>query len=160
MIEETVSVVAQDGQYVWVEATSRSACSSCGSGGSCGTSVLGGLFKQRKNYLRVIDSLDLRVGEQAIVGMEELALLKAAFFAYLVPVLLMVVTSISASSRGMQDSAVMLLGMFGLVAGFLLVRSISKRRPGGLVTARLLRRVHPLGEQHTMQFINLERNAS
>jgi sigma-E factor negative regulatory protein RseC len=160
MIEETVKVVAQDGQYVWVEATSRSACGSCGSEGSCGTSVLGGLFKQRKNYLRVIDSLDLRIGEQAIVGMEELALVKAAFYAYLVPVLLMVATSITASSRGMEDGAVMLLGILGLVAGLLLVRSISKRRPGGLVTARLLRRAHHVDEKHTMQFINLERNSS
>lgn len=158
MIEETVRVVAQDGHYVWVEATSRSGCSSCGSSGSCGTSVLGGLFKQRKNHLRVIDYLNLRVGEQAIVGMEEMDLVKAAFYAYLVPLLLMVVTSITASSYGIEDMPVMLMSIASLLGGFLLVQFLGQRLPGGLVTVRLIRRAGLPGEQ-SIQFINLERNS-
>jgi sigma-E factor negative regulatory protein RseC len=158
MIEETVKVVAQDGYYVWVEATSRSGCGTCGSQGSCGTSVLGGLFKQRKNRLRVIDYLNLRVGEEAILGMNELDLVKAAFYAYLVPLLLMVGTSISASTYGLGDTAVMLLSIFSLLGGFLLVQFLGRRLPGGLVTVRLLRRAGGLGEQN-IQFINLERNS-
>ena len=157
MIEETVRVVAQDGYYVWVEATSRSGCGSCGSEGSCGTSVLGGLFKQRKNHLRVIDYLNLRVGEEAILGMDEQDLVKAAFYAYLVPLLLMVGTTLSASASGMGDTAVMLLSIFSLLGGFMLVQYLGQRLPGGLVAVRLLRRAG-LGE-HTIQFINLERNS-
>jgi len=158
MIEETVRVVAHDGEFAWVEATSRSACSSCSSTGSCGTSVLGGLFKQRKNHLRVIDYLNLRVGEQAVVGMEEMDLVKAAFYAYLVPLLLMVGTSVTASSYGIGDMPVMLMSIISLLGGFLLVQMLGQRLPGGLVTVRLLRRAGMPGEQ-SIQFINLERNS-
>jgi sigma-E factor negative regulatory protein RseC len=158
MIEETVRVVAKDGDYVWVEATSRSGCSSCGSSGSCGTSVLGGLFKQRKNHLRVIDYLNLRVGEEAIVGMEDSDLAKAAFYAYLVPLLLMLGTSISASTSGLGDLMVMLLSITSLLGGFLLVQFLGRRLPGGLVAVSLLRRAGGLGKQN-IQFINIERNS-
>jgi sigma-E factor negative regulatory protein RseC len=140
MIEEVVRVVEQDGDYVWVEATSRSACGSCGSQNSCGTSVLGNLFKPRKNLMRVVDNLNLQVGEQAIAGMDEMELSKAAFYAYLLPMLLMVAISVSAGSLGLSDAAVLMLGMLGLVAGLQLARFVSKRLPGSTVTVRLLRR--------------------
>ena len=160
MIEETVTVVEEDGDYVWVETTSRSACGSCDSQGSCGTSVLGGLFKQRVNNLRVFDCLNLRVGEQATVGMDEVELAKAAFYAYLLPMLLMVAISLSANTYGLGDTVVMLLSIFGLLTGLLLARLISKRLPGSTVTVKLLRRTQNESEQHSTQFINLERSSS
>lgn len=160
MIEEMVRVVEEDGDYVWVEATSRSVCGSCGSQSSCGTSVLGNLFKQRKNTLRVFDCLNLQVGEQATVGMDEVELAKAAFYAYLLPMILMVAISLSASSYGLGDTAVMLLSIVGLLTGLLLARFISKRLPGSTVTVKLLRRTQDESEQHSTQFINLERSSS
>ena len=90
--------------------------------------------------MRVIDSLNLEVGEQAIAGMDESELAKAAFYAYLLPMILMVAISIRASSLGLSDAVVMLLGVLGLAAGLMLGRVISKRLPGSAATVRLLRR--------------------
>ena len=160
MIEEAVRVVEQDGYYVWVETISNSTCNSCGSQSRCGTSVLSSLFKQRRNRLRVINGLNLQTGEQAILGMNEQDLVKAAFYVYMLPVLLMVVIGLVANAYGLGDNTVILLCMLGLVADFLLVRVIGKHPPGGLVMVRLLRRSQDPGEQDSIQFINLERDLS
>ncbi len=158
MLEETARVVEQNGSYVWVEAGSRSACGSCG---SCGTSVLGDLFKRRTNRLQVINDRDLRVGvgDEVIVGIHETDLVKAAVFAYMIPLLLLVATSITASSLGLADSVVMLLGALGLFAGLLLVQYLGRHHPAGHVRVKLLRRLGAMGE-HSIQFVNLKRNSS
>lgn len=159
MIEETATVVGKDGYYVWVETASRSGCHSCGSQGSCASSVLSGLFKPRRNRLRVFDPYNLEVGERAVLGMRPGELVKAAFFAYLVPLMLMVATALSVSNQGHGDSTVMLLSLCSLAAGFILVRYIGGRLPGGLVQVFLLRRVEDEREQ-SIPFINLERSPS
>ena len=157
MLEETVTVVDKGPGYAWVEATSRSACSSCGTQVSCGTSVLGKLFKQRKNRMKVTDHLQLQVGERVVVAMDELELVKAAFYAYLVPVLFMVTTAIVASARGIGDTGVMLLGAASLLAGLLFVSRAGDRTPGGLVSVSLLRRALPADAPDSIQHITIER---
>lgn len=152
MLEELVTVVKKEGDYAFVEATSRSGCDSCGSAGTCGTSVLGGLFRKRKNYLRVIDHLNLSVGEKAVVVMEELDLVRAAFFAYIIPLLFMMVASIIASSRGYSDQAVFVSSVLALFTGFIFIRWLGK----GQVKVNLLRRSSDTVE-NTIQFINVER---
>lgn len=158
MIEETGTVVEKDGYYVWVEAGGRSACSSCGTSGSCGTSVLGGLFKPRSNRIRVFDPYNLQLGEQAVLGLNAGELVQAAFLAYLLPLLLMVATASMASNEGFGDAAVMTLSLFSLLTGIILMNFIGRHLSGGLAQVVVLGRVGD-EDEHKLQFIKPLRNA-
>lgn len=159
MMEETATVVEKDGYYIWVETRGSSGCGSCGVQGTCGTSVLAGLFKPRSNRFRVFDPFNLQVGEQAVLGLEPRELVRAAFFAYLMPLLLMVMMSMVASNEGFGDPVVMAISLFSLAGGMFLVRLISRQLRSGLARVAVLGRVGEI-RQDNIQFINMQGKTS
>jgi sigma-E factor negative regulatory protein RseC len=159
MMEETATVTRKDGYYVWVETAGRSGCSSCGVQGSCGTSMLSGLFKPRRNQFRIFDPFNLQAGDQVVLGLEPRELLRAAFYAYLMPLLLMVVMSSMASNEGFAEGAVMAIGLFSLAAGMFLMRLVGRQLRGGLARVFILGRVGEV-PQDKIQFINLQGKTS
>lgn len=153
MIEQEATIVAKDGEHVWAETLTRSACSSCGSSGHCGTSVLGSVFKARRNRMRFINRPGLEVGDAAVVAMPPGDLIRAALLAYLTPLLAMLVAAIAASQQGLQDAGVLAWSMAGLLAGLALVRGIGRVYPGYGVRVTLLP-AKLSGSEQTVQFIH------
>jgi sigma-E factor negative regulatory protein RseC len=141
MIEESGQVVAVDGDFIWVQTQARSACSHCHAGSSCGTSVLGQWFGQRTNRIRVRNHLGLQMGQGAVVGINETALLKASFIAYLLPMLTMVAGAMFATLIGAGDGEVALWTLLGLGLGLLLLHRLGTGHKRGIYQAQLLRRV-------------------
>lgn len=127
MIEETGRVVAIEGDSAWVEIERRSACSQCSVSSGCGTSVLSQWFGRRSSRIRVPNQFALKQGDTVKVGVSDQALLKAAFLAYLVPLLAMIVASMLAAGAGASDGVTALFAVAGLVVGLLTLRSISQR---------------------------------
>lgn len=131
MIEERGQVVAVDGDFIVVQTQPRSSCSSCHVGSDCGTSVLARWFGQRTNRIRVHNSLNLRIGQGAVIGINESALLKASLIAYFMPMLAMVITAMVAEQWGANDGVVALSSLLGLGVGLLFLQrlgSSAKRR--------------------------------
>ena len=124
MIEEHGQVIAIDGDYIWVQTQPRSSCSSCHVGADCGTSVLASWFGQRTNRIRVRNSLNLRIGQGAVIGIHESALLKASLIAYLMPMFAMVITAMVAAQGGASDGVVALSSMVGLAVGLLFLQRL------------------------------------
>jgi sigma-E factor negative regulatory protein RseC len=141
MLEENGQVVAEDGDFIWVQTQARSACSHCNVGSSCGTSVLGQWFGQRSNRIRVHNHLGLQIGQGAVVGIDEAALLKASFIAYLLPMLTMVAGAMFATLIGAGDGEVALWTLLGLGLGLLLLHRLGTGHKRGIYQAQLLRRV-------------------
>lgn len=108
MIEESATVVQVEDGYTIVQTQQRAACGSCRSAGSCSTTVLSGLFKRRQNQLRVLNPIDAQPGEQVVIGLQEQALLKVSFSAYLLPLACMLLSAIA-----MQQVADRFLFPFG-----------------------------------------------
>ncbi len=134
MIEERATVVRLDEDYAVVETQQRAACGSCQSAGSCSTSVLAGLFKRRPNQLRVLNPIQAQPGEEVIIGLQEHALLKVSFSAYLLPLVCMLLSAIAVHQLTRD---VMPLfgelptiggGLFGLIFGIYLFKALAQRQ--------------------------------
>lgn len=134
MIEESATVVRVSDDYAIVETEQRAACGSCQSAGNCSTSLLSGLFKRRQNQLRVLNPIDAQPGQRVVIGVQENALLKVSFSAYLLPLLCMLFMAIAVEQLADRflyrfgELPIIGGGLLGLVIGLLLFRRLSARR--------------------------------
>jgi sigma-E factor negative regulatory protein RseC len=132
MLEETGYVVSVEGDYAWVETSRKSACQSCTVNKGCGTSVLAKMFGEKTNHIRAKNTLDATVGDEIVLGMQEGGLVKGSLIIYALPLLFMILSSMLAEhflTFGSQtdEFVTIFAGLFGLVAGFLVVRWFSSR---------------------------------
>ena len=145
MFEETGIVVAIEGNFAWLETQPVSACGHCNVGDSCGTSVLGKWFSRKANHkrnrVRVLNEIDLQVGESAVVGVSDNALIKAAFIAYMLPLLSMISFSILGSILGIDNAGVAICSVVGLLSGFWLISLINKLTGKAAYQVHLLRKL-------------------
>ncbi len=124
MFEREVQVVARDGDEILVEAQRTSACSHCNANSACDTPVFG-KWLQKKSRIRLPNRFDLDSGERVVIGIDESQLVKYSFIAYIVPLLSMLSVTGLASLYTESQGAISLSGLFGLLAGFLIIRSAS-----------------------------------
>ena len=120
MLEESARVVETAEGYLWVETKSRSACARCASS-SCTTSVISKLFMVRHNLLQLENSLGAKKGQQVVIGIPDDLLVKASVWAYLLPLLIMLIITALAKAIGMHEVFQSLIALGGLAVGFLIV---------------------------------------
>lgn len=122
MIEESGRVVAVEEGAVWVESIRRAACDTCAAKNGCGQSALAKLGQQQKNHVRAVNSLDLQVGDEVVIGVPEDVVMKGTLVAYMMPLIFMLVAAVAADSVNAGDLWVTLSGLIGLAIGFVMVR--------------------------------------
>ncbi len=128
MIEEKGTITAIDDQFAWVNTMRESVCQSCSASHGCGQKALNSLTGGRASQVRVSRSLGVEVGDQVVIGIEEEALVKASFLAYLLPLLALILAAAMADKAlGLSDPMVALAGLIGLLSGVLLVKTLSLR---------------------------------
>lgn len=128
MLEQTGTVIESDNKTALIETERRSACGQCSVGDSCGTSVIAGLFKQRSNCVRVSNCLHLQPGDRAVIGIPESVLLRAALWAYMVPLFFMIGFAMMTHLAGFHDGIVFISSLVGLFNGLYLSRLIRLRK--------------------------------
>ncbi|HRJ54534.1 MAG TPA: SoxR reducing system RseC family protein [Candidatus Thiothrix moscowensis] len=147
MIEETATVVAATPEFIWVEAQARSACSSCGTQGSCSTASVAKLFGMRRQQLRLPNTLAAKLGDKVVIGVADQVMVKASLAAYVLPVVLMLGAAIVADLQGMGDTQQVGVALLGLLLGLLGAGVLtSNRRMNRYFQPQLLRKItpHPL----------------
>ncbi len=133
MIEETARIVALDGDWVWAETERKSACGACAAEKACGSAVLARVFGKRRARVRVANALDVRPGDQVVLGIREDTLVKGSIAVYLVPLLSMFVFGYLgqwAAERGgpfSPEAMSTIFGIVGLGMGFLWLRRYGAR---------------------------------
>lgn len=126
MIEQTGIVIDTDATSLWVETRAVSGCSSCSSAaGSCSTAAVSKLFAERRVRLRLPNSLAARTGDRVVVGVPEAVLVRAALWAYLLPLLLLIGAAWTAQQLGGSELIQGSAALVGLVAGFIWLRRIN-----------------------------------
>ncbi len=126
MLEETGTVIEVTGSYAVIETQQRSACGQCSV--SCGTSVLAGLFKNRRQRVRLRNHLGLRAGDRAVIGINESVLVSTAVMAYMLPLVLMILAAALSHGMGFGDGVDFLASMSGLFIGMRLANRIMGHR--------------------------------
>lgn len=89
MLEQQATVTQVNGQKITIKSLQTSACQSCASQSSCGTSIYASFLPKRELILS--SDLQLKQGDTVLIGIDEMHLVKASLFVYLLPLLLMLV---------------------------------------------------------------------
>lgn len=149
MSEELATVVAIDGDHVWVECERRSACNGCQQQPSCGTGTLAKAFPSKAPRLRVRLTAEVRVGQQIRVGIPQASLLRGAALVYVLPLLCLLVGALLgqlwlAPLLSGGEGITILCSLLGGVLGFLLVRYFSNRLDQGRYGPQMLGVVVPV----------------
>lgn len=148
MIEETGVVVELDGDHAWVESERRSSCGSCSAKG-CGTGALSKILGAKKQRMRVQNPINAEVGDAVTLGIEEGALLAGSVMVYIVPLILMLAGGLLGEALAPQwevsaESASLIFGLLGLVAGFFWLRAFNRRASSNpRYTAVILKKLTP-----------------
>ena len=126
MICETGRIIAMEGEWVWIETQQMSACHSCAAKAGCGQHLLSNVFPSKRQHLKLstrtfadtvqlYDNVELAIPEQSIV--------KGAFLLYGLPLLMLLLGTVAASSFFPANDAMAGLGAFiGFSAAVLIVR--------------------------------------
>jgi sigma-E factor negative regulatory protein RseC len=85
MLEASVRVVKIENHHIYIESSPSSTCGACPQKTGCASHALGGALKVKAIPLAC--HLPVDVGDSIVVGMEEMQLLRAAAFCYLLPLL-------------------------------------------------------------------------
>jgi len=94
MIEEIAQVVAVEGETVLCQTQRVSACHSCSVKQGCGTSVLAKVVGQRSNQISLAKTLDVKVGDEVVLGIDENALVQGSLLIYTLPLVSMIVAAL------------------------------------------------------------------
>jgi sigma-E factor negative regulatory protein RseC len=128
MIEEYGVVVEVSDTYAWIKTQRQSSCGHCSSSSGCGTGTLAQVLGQKYNEIRVVNHLQVQVGDQVVIGLEEQALVRSSLLLYLLPLLslfavAMMVEVLANMGLFAADERYSLLGgLFGFIGGLLGVR--------------------------------------
>ncbi len=85
MIEQLAVVVKIDNHQVWVENSLNTACSGCQQKTSCSTNAISGIFK--KKSVPVDCDIQLNVGDEVMIAIDESLLLRASLLLYFAPLM-------------------------------------------------------------------------
>lgn len=128
MTESEGTVVRVDRDYLWLGVDNG--CSGCDKISNCGAG--------ESRLQRVRNTIGARIGDRIVVTVPDGAVLKAALYSYLLPVLLTLVGVAGGTSLGGDRGAVG-GALVGLAGGWLALRLGGRREP--LVQLRLKRNV-------------------
>lgn len=125
MLEQIATVVETRGDQLWVETESRSSCSHCSSA-SCTTSVVAKLFGIKRNRLQLENTLGATIGQQIVIGIPDDLLIRASLWAYLLPILMMILFTLAGNLTGASDGLQSLMALMGLAIGFVLLHRVTR----------------------------------
>lgn len=130
MIEAEGIVVRTESSMAFVETQRASACGSCSSKSSCGTSSLAGLMAGKSRFFKVQNPVGAVVGETVVVGLDERALLRGSLALYALPLLMLIAGAVAAGflAPSVAREGYSIAGAAaGLAAGVVGVRIVASR---------------------------------
>ncbi len=123
MIEQSARVISLKQGYAWVEPLSAGGCAGCASASSsCASSGAFKFMRPGHEKIYVQNPLHARPGDEVVIGMPTNTLLVYSLFAYLLPLLSMVVFAILGKELFLllemhADLGAILAGATGLFSG-------------------------------------------
>ncbi|MBT0585798.1 SoxR reducing system RseC family protein [Alteromonas oceanisediminis] len=133
MIEEVGVVTAVNGNSVTVETAIKSTCGSCQAQSNCGTGAIARALTPRAETIHLISDLPVHVGQRVRLGIPEEALLSASVLLYLVPLMVLVISSVTFNALlpwvGLSHEFwTILFTLIATLAGFVVLSNRLKRR--------------------------------
>jgi len=120
MIEQTVKIVAVEGNDAWIESLSLHGCERCEAGEGCGGGVFAKLFGDKQFRMKILNTLELEQGENVVIGIENSAVTSASLLSYLLPLMGLTLGAIVGNYFDLQNSEfwTLLLALVGISVSF------------------------------------------
>jgi len=131
MIEQSATVVKVDDNRVWLEAERQSTCSGCKVKQGCGTGMLANHVGKRFSNIAVIKTTNVEVGQQVYLAIPEGTLLQGAFMMYILPLVLMFLSTAVAQALHFNEAIEIFAGLSGLIIGFYWVKMHLENKKDG-----------------------------
>ena len=129
MIEQEGRVVAVERGAVWVQTRRQSTCGSCAIKAGCGQGLMDQLgVRAGQGLVKARCDLQLKVGDEVVIGIGETQLLKAACMVYVLPLVSFFLWAGTAQQAAWSEQWIILSGLFGLALAFGLIRFWDKRQ--------------------------------
>jgi len=134
MIEEQAQVIALENNDVWVETQRRTACGQCAANKGCGTATLAKVLGNKRSRVRTLNpqATPVVIGDAVIIGINEQALVRGSLAVYTVPLLMLFIFGFLGQLLSVQllmanqDILPIVLGLLGLLLGFIWVRRFTR----------------------------------
>ncbi len=97
MIEQTVKIVAIEGDQAWIESLSLHGCARCEAGEGCGGGIFAKLFSNKQFRMKIDNTLSLQQGDKVVIGIQDSAVTNASFISYILPLLGLIVGALLGS---------------------------------------------------------------
>lgn len=128
MIEEHAIILTIEPQVdsqsmATIEVVRKSACGLCGQTRGCGNAIWGKLFAHKITSFKAENSINAKVGQNVIIGIDERALMKSALLLYIVPLVTMFIGAILVSQGSSSNLVAMLGAVLGLIIGYFWVKA-------------------------------------
>jgi sigma-E factor negative regulatory protein RseC len=130
MNEMRAIVLSLHGAEAEITPVGGNGCGHCASGNGCGSGKLSQLFCSSKpRSFKVGNAANAQVGDEVNVGLPDGVLLRNSILMYVLPLTFMLAAALLASGifAGAPDGAALLGAVAGLLAGFFVVRQLTKR---------------------------------
>ena len=133
MIEQVATVVAVEGDSAWVETQRQGACGACAMNKGCGAGLFAKAFGFATPRLKVGCIPHVETGDRVVIGIDERALVRGSFAAYMLPILFMLGFALAGEAAARvwlavnDDLASMVSGTVGLVSGLMWLKYHSRR---------------------------------
>jgi sigma-E factor negative regulatory protein RseC len=127
VITVPVRVIEVADDFVWTEPDRRATCEHCSASIGCGVAKLTTFFGRRTNRICVPNSMNASLGDEVILGVKEMALLKGTFMVYMLPLLSMLISAVVFNVVFINEELTALAAGCGLFAGFTVVRYFAVR---------------------------------
>ncbi|MDI9551450.1 MAG: SoxR reducing system RseC family protein [Bacteroidales bacterium] len=119
-------IVSVSGDRISVEIVSESACAACRVSGLCGVAD----SKKKIVEIRVVGKTGWKVGQEVIVCLGQSMGLKAVFYSYVIPLLILLILILSLSTIGLSDWATGLIAVGGVACYYLAIYFFRDRFAG------------------------------
>jgi sigma-E factor negative regulatory protein RseC len=127
VITETGQVLEIEGSHAWVACRRQVECARCARGEGCGGGIIGKMLGDRLHRVRAATGgILVAPGDRVRIGLDEGAVMRAAFVVYLAPLAAAVVAAALAWSLVGGDAAAALGAMAGLGGGLVWARRYSR----------------------------------
>jgi len=143
MIEHNATVIRVADSYAWLQADQGGGgCSSCEQGAGCGFGRLWSYFSKRSPLIQIETEINLKEGDQVIVGISEGAFIFSSFLIYFLPLLLIIFFAIMGKLLNPMfglNSEILQIGgaIIGLIVSIFLIRRYGQK-------AKIIQRSHPI----------------
>jgi len=127
MIEETATVIEVNDQRLLLETQRQSACQSCSVKSGCGTSTLAKVVGNRSSQFAVEKTLDVKVGDEVIIAIDENALVQGSLLIYFLPLIFMLITGLVAEYLFVNELITILSVVAGFISAMIFVRYVLSR---------------------------------